>query len=120
TVASVGFDPYAILLQKRPDVLRFYAQNGWNPAIQCLAIYDDWAKGGAGGDQPTTPAAFVAAWGWAPSAPVPPPAPPADCAAPASETARLGYDPYRILASDRPDVLNFYQINGWNPDTQCV
>lgn len=120
TVASVGFDPYAILLQKRPDVLRFYAQNGWNPAVQCAAIYDNWTKAGAGGKQPTTPAAFVKAQGWAPSAPVPTPAPSADCAAPASEVAKLGFDPYQLLALHRPDVLNLYKLNGWNPATQCV
>lgn len=120
TIASVGFDPYAILFQKRPDVLRFYASNGWSPASQCVAIYDNWTKAGAGGKQPTTPAAYVKAQGWAPSAPVPTPAPPADCVAPASEAARLGFDPYRLLALHRPDVLSLYQLNGWNPNTQCV
>jgi hypothetical protein len=119
-IGSTGFDPYAILLQKRPDVLRFYAQNGWNPAVQCVAIYDNWTKAGAGGTQPTTPAAFVKAQGWAPAAPVATPAPPADCTAPASEVAQLGFDPYPLLALHRPDVLNLYKLNGWNPDTQCV
>jgi len=75
TVASIGFDPYAILLQKRPDVLQYYRQNGWNPETQCVAIYDDWTKEGAGGKQPTTPVAYVKAQGWAPSAPVATPAP---------------------------------------------
>ncbi|HEV7214905.1 MAG TPA: LysM domain-containing protein [Chloroflexota bacterium] len=120
TIASIGFDPFVILLQKRPDVVQFYARNGWNPAVQCTAIYDNWTSNGAGGSQPTTPAAYVQAQGWAPAAPVSAPAPPADCRTPASEGARLGYDPYRILAADRPDVLNFYQFNGWNPDIQCV
>ncbi len=120
TVASIGFDPYAILLQKRPDVLQYYRQNGWNPETQCVAIYDDWTKEGAGGKQPTTPVAYVKAQGWAPSAPVATPAPPADCAAPPSEVARLGYDPYRLLALHRPDVLNLYKLNGWKSDTQCV
>jgi LysM repeat protein len=120
TVASIGFDPYAILLQKRPDVLQFYAQNGWNPAVQCVAIYDSWTNAGAGGKQPTSPAAYVKAQGWAPAAPVPTPAPPADCAAPANQVAQLGFDPYQILALHRPDVLNLYKLNGWNPDTQCV
>lgn len=120
TIASLGFDPYAILVRKRPDVLYYYGHNGWNPESQCVAIYDSWTKQGAGGTQPTTPAAYVQAHGWAPAAPVPTPAPPADCTAPASEVARLGFDPYRILALHRPDVLNLYQLNGWQPDTQCV
>lgn len=119
-IGSAGFDPYVILLQKRPDVLHYYGQNGWNPATQCVAIYDDWTKGGAGGPTPTTPAAFVKAQGWAPAAPVATPAPPADCVAPTSESTQLGFDPYRLLALHRPDVLNLYQQNGWNPDTQCV
>ncbi|HEY8742055.1 MAG TPA: LysM peptidoglycan-binding domain-containing protein [Chloroflexota bacterium] len=119
-VASTGFDPYAILLQKRPDVLQYYRQNGWNPEVQCVAIYDDWTKGGADAKHPTTPAAYVKAQGWAPSAPVATPAPPADCAAPPTEIAQLGYDPYQLLALHRPDVLNLYQLNGWKPDTQCV
>ena len=119
-VASIGFDPYAVLLQKRPDVLQFYAKNGRNPEVQCVAIYDNWTKQGAGGKQPTTPGNYVKAQGWAPAAPVGTPAPPADCAAPPSEVARLGYDPYRLLALHRPDVLNLYQLNGWKPATQCV
>jgi hypothetical protein len=120
TIAQDGFDPYAILEQHRLDVLWFYAANGWNPATQCLAIYNNWTKNGAGGSTPTTPEAYVKAQGWAPVAAVPTPAPPPDCSAPASEVARLGFDPYRILALQRPDVLTLYQANGWNPATQCV
>lgn len=120
TVAQVGFDPYAILEKRRPDVLWFFAKNGWNPVTQCVAIYNSWAKGGAGGSTPTTVAAYVRAQGWAPLTPVPTPAPPADCAAPAAEVARLGFDPYRLLALHRSDVLTLYQANGWKPATQCV
>jgi hypothetical protein len=120
TIAQVGFDPYAILARRRPDVLWYFGKNGWDPATQCLGIYDRWTKDGAGGTTPTTPAAFVKAQGWAPAAPVPTPAPPADCVAPAAEAAKLGFDPYRILALHRPDVLNTYAANGWKPDTQCV
>ncbi|MCL4545083.1 MAG: hypothetical protein M1118_10885 [Chloroflexi bacterium] len=50
--------------------------------------------------------------------PIPPP--PADCVAPPGEAAKLGFDPYKILAGHRPDVLRFYAKNGWNPATQCV
>lgn len=119
-IARAGFDPYTILAQRRPDVLRFYEANGWDASTRCTAIYDDWTAQGAGGKTPTTPAAYVIAQGWAPTTRVPTPTPPPACAGPAALTAKLGFDPYAILAVNRPDVLTLYAANGWKPATQCV
>ncbi len=119
-IAAAGFDPYAVLSQKRPDVLAFYAANGWSPSTQCTQIYDNWTGHGAGDEAPTTPVAYVRLRGWVPRVAQPPPTPFAGCAGPPSLSARLGVDPYRLLAEHRPDVLAFYAANGWKPATQCV
>jgi hypothetical protein len=119
-IAQVGFDPYRILARERPDVLRYYAANGWDVGTRCTAIYDDWAAQGAGGKTPTTPAAYVIAQGWAPKTRLPTPTPLPSCVGPADETAKLGFDPYAILAVNRPDVLTTYAANGWKPASQCV
>jgi LysM repeat protein len=119
-IAKVGFDPYAILAKRRPDVLAFYQKQGWNPATQCVAIYNNWTAHGAGGKTPTTPAVYVRAQGWAPVTPQPTPTPYPSCQAPAQEVKQLGFDPYLILQAHRSDVLQYYAANGWNPATQCV
>ena len=33
---------YALLEAHRPDVLIFYAAQGWHPLRQCRQIFDDW------------------------------------------------------------------------------
>ena len=61
--AALGFDPYAILSQHRPDVLAFYAANGWDPVTRCVALFDDWLRHPDGGP-PTTAARYVVEQGW--------------------------------------------------------
>jgi len=119
-IAQVGFDPYAILAERRPDVLSYYVANGWDAQNQCLLVYDDWVAHGAGSTVPTTVAAYVRREGWAPARHQPTPTPFPSCAAPAIEVSQLGFDPYAVLALHRPDVLRLYQANGWNAQTQCV
>jgi hypothetical protein len=55
---------YRALAQHRADVLRVYAQNGWDPQARCHQIYDDWLAHGPDGKPTTTAQAFVAAAGW--------------------------------------------------------
>jgi len=55
---------YVALARHRPDVLSFYAKNGWNSQTQCHQIYDNWLSHGPDGKPATTAAAFVAAQGW--------------------------------------------------------
>ena len=125
-VGRVGFDPYAILSTYRPDVLAYYAAYGWDPATRCTQIYDDWTGHIAPG-APTTVVAYVEQQGWAPRAAQPTPTPQPGCHAPPAEVARLGFDPYQVLALHRPDVLDLYRHNpapggqgNWDPATQCV
>jgi len=126
-IAKDGFDPYAILAQKRPDVLAYYIQNGWNPLSQCHGIFDDWARQDPDGNGTTAVLAYVKQKGWASGGPVPTPTPYPDCSAPPAEVARLEFDPYAILSLNRPDVLSLYARNpspdgngNWDPATQCV
>ena len=115
---------YKALKRHRPDVLKFYAQNGFNPETQCRAAFDDWTSHGEQGRAPTTVVLYAAAQGWIPQptpTPTPTPSPPpADCKAPADVVASVGFDPYAILVRARPDVLQFYMKNGWDPQTKCV
>lgn len=67
-------DLYRTLAAHRQDVLRTYAQNGWDPETKCHAIYDNWLAHGPDGQPPTTARAFLTAQGWLPS--------PADSATP--------------------------------------
>ena len=55
---------YVALARHRPDVLRFYAKNGWNAQTQCHQIYDNWLSHGPDGKPAITAAAFVTAQGW--------------------------------------------------------
>ncbi|HEV7213900.1 MAG TPA: hypothetical protein VGP33_02150, partial [Chloroflexota bacterium] len=59
-------DLYRALAEHRQDVLRAYAQNGWDPETKCHGIYDDWLAHGPDGKPPMTAQAFVAAQGWLP------------------------------------------------------
>ena len=47
-------DLYRALAEHRQDVLRLYAQNGWDPVTRCHAIYDNWLAHGPDGKPPTT------------------------------------------------------------------
>ncbi|MGI8915751.1 MAG: hypothetical protein ACR2JY_18535 [Chloroflexota bacterium] len=55
---------YVALARRRPDLLRFYAKNGWDAQTHCHQIDDKWLSHGPDGKPATTAAAFVAAPGW--------------------------------------------------------
>lgn len=57
--------PYTILAEHRPDVLRFYAANGWDTQTEGRQIFDNWLQHGPDGGEPTTASAYVKARGWA-------------------------------------------------------
>ena len=65
--APPAADQYRALAAHRQDVLRMYAQNGWDPETKCHAIYDNWLAHGPDGQPPTTARAFLAAQGWSSS-----------------------------------------------------
>lgn len=63
-LAVTGVNPYVLLAQHRPDVLRLYIANGWNGQTQGQQIFDDWLRHGPDGGSPTTATAYVRAEGW--------------------------------------------------------
>lgn len=113
---------YRAIVAHRPDILAFYAKNGYDPRADCRRALDDWLRQGEPGRPPTTAAAYAMAQGWLPT-PVPgaaPRTPEVDCKAPPSVVATYGFDPYQVLLRSRRDVIEFYAKNGWDPATQCV
>lgn len=55
---------YAALAAHRPDVLQFYAKNGWHAASQCRQIFDNWLAQGPDGGPPLTADQYARAKGW--------------------------------------------------------
>lgn len=113
---------YQAIAANRPDILAFYAKNGYDPRADCRKALDDWLDHGEPGRPPTTAVAYAEAQGWLPT-PVPGAkarTPEQDCRAPASVVSAAGFDPYQVLLRNRRDVLEFYAKNGWDPSTQCV